>query len=53
METSKAAPAGRRPSFSLALAVMQAVSSHKTLDVLSGYVREADQFKDHAGAGFL
>jgi hypothetical protein len=32
---------------------MQAVSRHKTLDVLSGYVPDADAFKDHAGAGFL
>jgi site-specific recombinase XerD len=32
---------------------MQAVSRHRTLDVLSGYVRDADAFKDHAGAAFL
>jgi hypothetical protein len=32
---------------------MQAVSRHKTLDVLSGYVRDAEAFKDHAGAAFL
>jgi site-specific recombinase XerD len=32
---------------------MQAVSRHKTLDVLSDYVRDADAFKDHAGAAFL
>jgi hypothetical protein len=32
---------------------MQAVSRHKTLDVLSGYVRDADAFKNHAGEGFL
>jgi site-specific recombinase XerD len=32
---------------------MQAVSRHKTLDVLAGYVRDADAFKDHAGAAFL
>jgi len=29
---------------------MQAVTRHKTLDVLSGYVRKAEVFKDHAGA---
>ena len=28
-------------------------SRHKTLDVLPGYVRDADAFKDHAGAAFL
>jgi hypothetical protein len=32
---------------------MQAISRHKTLDVLSGYVRDADAFKNHAGRGFL
>ena len=32
---------------------MQAVSRHKTLDVLAGYVRDADAFKDHAGSAFL
>jgi hypothetical protein len=26
---------------------------HKSVDVLSGYVRRVDLFKDHAGAGFL
>jgi integrase len=29
------------------------VSRHKSTDVLAGYVRRADLFKDHAGAGFL
>jgi site-specific recombinase XerD len=28
-------------------------SRHKSLDVLRGYVRRADRFKDHAGAAFL
>jgi site-specific recombinase XerD len=32
---------------------MQAVTRHKTLDVLSGYVRDAEAFKDHAGQAFL
>ena len=32
---------------------MQAVSRHKTLEVLSGYVRDAEAFKDHAGQAFL
>jgi site-specific recombinase XerD len=29
------------------------VSRHKSVDTLRGYVRRADGFKDHAGAGFL
>lgn len=28
-------------------------SRHKLLDVLRGYVCQADMFKDHAGAAFL
>jgi site-specific recombinase XerD len=32
---------------------MQAVRRHKSLDVLAGYVRDADAFKDHAGDDFL
>jgi site-specific recombinase XerD len=28
-------------------------SRHKSIDVLAGYVRRVDLFKDHAGAGFL
>jgi len=32
---------------------IQEVSRHKSVDVLSGYVRRVDLFKDHAGAGFL
>jgi site-specific recombinase XerD len=28
-------------------------SRHKSLDVLRGYVRRADMFKDYAGAAFL
>ncbi len=32
---------------------MQVVTRHKTLDVLSGYVRDAEAFKDHAGDTFL
>ena len=30
---------------------MRDVSRHKSIDVLSGYVRDADLFRDHAGAG--
>lgn len=29
------------------------VSRHKSVNTLSGYVRRAELFKDHAGAGFL
>src|SRR6266481_7844589 len=32
---------------------MQAQSRHKSLDVLSGYVRAHELFEDHAGAGLL
>jgi site-specific recombinase XerD len=32
---------------------IQEVSQHKSVDVLSSYVRRVDLFKDHAGAGFL
>jgi len=32
---------------------IQEVSRHKSVDVLSGYVRRVDLFKDHAGDGFL
>ncbi|EZP68587.1 Phage integrase [Novosphingobium resinovorum] len=35
------------------LAKMQEVSRHKSLKVLMGYVRSAEQFDDHAGAGFI
>jgi hypothetical protein len=28
-------------------------SRHKSLDVLRGYVRDAEAFEDHAGAGLL
>lgn len=32
---------------------MKDQSRHESLDVLAGYVRDADRFRDHAGAGFL
>ena len=32
---------------------MQEVSRHKTVQILSEYVRSADMFRNHAGAGFL
>jgi hypothetical protein len=28
-------------------------SGHKSIDTLRGYVRDAELFKDHAGAGLL
>lgn len=32
---------------------MQEVSRHRSMQVLAGYVRDADLFRDHAGKGFL
>jgi hypothetical protein len=32
---------------------MRDVSRHKPMDVLQAYVRDADLFRDHAGAGLL
>ena len=32
---------------------MRDVSRHKSMDVLQGYVRDAELFRDHAGAGLL
>jgi integrase len=32
---------------------MRDVSRHKSIDVLQAYVRDADLFRDHAGAGLL
>jgi hypothetical protein len=32
---------------------MMDVSRHKSIDVLRGYVRDANAFRDHAGAGLL
>jgi hypothetical protein len=32
---------------------MRDQSRHESLDVLAGYVRDADLLRDHAGAGFL
>ena len=32
---------------------MLAVSRHKSVETLKGYIRSADAFKDHAGASFL
>jgi integrase len=32
---------------------MRDVSQHKSMDVLQAYVRDADMFRDHAGAGLL
>ena len=32
---------------------MMDVSRHRSVDTLRGYVRDAELFKDHAGAGLL
>jgi hypothetical protein len=32
---------------------MRDVSRHKSMDVLQAYVRDADLFRDHAGAALL
>ena len=32
---------------------MMDISRHKSMDTLKGYVRQADEFKDHAGDGLL
>jgi hypothetical protein len=32
---------------------MMDVSRHKSVDMVRGYVRGAELFKDHAGAGLL
>ena len=32
---------------------MMDVSRHKSVETLRGYVRDAELFKDHAGAGLL
>jgi site-specific recombinase XerD len=32
---------------------MQEVSRHKSIDVLSGYIRDAKLFEGHAGSGLL
>jgi hypothetical protein len=32
---------------------MMDVSRHRSIDTLRGYVRDAELFKDHAGAGLL
>jgi hypothetical protein len=32
---------------------MMEVSRHRSVDVLRGYVRRADLFREHAGAAFL
>ena len=32
---------------------MMDVSRHKSVDTLRGYVRDADAFRDHVGAGLL
>jgi formate dehydrogenase assembly factor FdhD len=41
------------PSIARALFKMMDVSRHRSVDTLWGYVRDAEIFKDHAGAGLL
>jgi hypothetical protein len=42
-----------RSGFLTSVFKMRAVSRHKSMDVLRAYVRDADLFRDHAGAGLL
>ena len=32
---------------------IQEISRHRSLQVLAGYVRDAQVYRDHAGSGFL
>jgi hypothetical protein len=32
---------------------MMEVSRHKSIDILPGYVRRSDLFRDHSGTSFL
>ena len=43
----------RTMALAFAMFKMMDVSRHKSMDTLRGYVRDADLFKDHAGAGLL
>ena len=48
----------RRPQRATALSErlvppLDDASRHKSMDVLQAYVRDADMFRDHAGAGLL
>jgi hypothetical protein len=42
-----------RPPRGASLFKIMDVSRHKSVDTLRGYVRDADAFRDHAGAGLL
>ncbi len=42
-----------RPGKGATIFKMMDVSRHKSVDTLRGYVRDAELFKDHAGAGLL
>jgi hypothetical protein len=48
-QRSEIARAARRAS----IFKLMDVSRHKSVDTLRGYVRDADAFRDHAGAGLL
>jgi hypothetical protein len=41
------------PHISPSIFKMMDVSRHRSVDTLRGYVRDAEIFKDHAGAGLL
>jgi hypothetical protein len=43
----------RRPRRGASVFKMRDVSRHKSMDMLQAYVRDADLFRDHAGAGLL
>jgi hypothetical protein len=47
------APIPCAPASSPVFFKMRDVSRHKLMDVLQAYVRDADLFRDHAGAGLL
>jgi hypothetical protein len=42
-----------QPSGATGAYKMMDVSRHRSVDTLRGYVRDADAFRDHAGAGLL
>jgi hypothetical protein len=52
---TRCAPAFSRrpPEHGASVWKMMDVSRHKSVNTLRGYVRNAESFKDHAGAAFL
>jgi hypothetical protein len=45
--------AGTGSEINAAFATFASESRHRSVDTLRGYVRDAELFKDHAGAGLL